>query len=150
LEVEGEPAPEGAARHWLTSFYPVTMPDGQTTMAGAVVMEITAWKRAEAELKEASRRKDEFLAMLGHELRNPLAPIRNAVHILKLIAPATDMFKQARDMIDRQTAHMARLIDDLLDVSRVRRGKVLLQQEHTDLTPIVRQTAEDFRQLVEK
>src|SRR5262249_45308841 len=98
---------------------------------------------------EADRRKDEFLAMLAHELRNPLAPIRNAVEVLKLVGPADAPLAQARDMIDRQAAHMARLVDDLLDVSRITRGKVLLRKERPDLVPLVRVAAEDHRILLE-
>jgi CheY-like chemotaxis protein len=100
-------------------------------------------------LREADRRKDEFLAMLAHELRNPLAPIRNAVAVLRQIGPISPPLQQARDMIDRQVAHMARLVDDLLDVSRISRGKILLRKEPLDLAPLVRATAEDHRSLLE-
>jgi CheY-like chemotaxis protein/two-component sensor histidine kinase len=87
--------------------------------------------------------------MLAHELRNPLAPIRNAVEVLKLIGPQDPTLAQARDMIDRQAAHMARLVDDLLDVSRITRGKALLRKEPLDLVPLVRVAAEDHRTLLE-
>jgi signal transduction histidine kinase len=98
-----------------------------------------------AELKEADRRKDEFLAMLAHELRNPLAPVRNAVEILRLSGPVNDAIESAREILARQVAHMARLIDDLLDVARIARGKVRLRTERCDLAELVRQTAEDYR-----
>src|SRR5262249_46493056 len=95
------------------------------------------------------RRKDEFLAVLAHELRNPLAPIRNAVQVMKLIgAPGPDWL-QERDVIDRQAAHLSRLVDDLLDVSRISRGKVLLRAERLDLVPLVRAAVEDHRPLLE-
>jgi signal transduction histidine kinase len=96
-------------------------------------------------LKEADQRKDEFLAMLAHELRNPLAPIRNAVEILRLAGPADTVVAKAREIISRQVSHMARLVDDLLDVARIARGKVQLRTEHCDLGLVVRQTAEDYR-----
>ncbi len=104
-------------------------------------------------VREHDRRKDQFLAMLGHELRNPLAPIRNAVEILRReheLPAAAAQGAQARDMIDRQVAHMTRLIDDLLDVSRIANGKIRLRQERCDLTAIVLSTVEDFRPVIEQ
>jgi signal transduction histidine kinase len=101
------------------------------------------------DIQEGDRRKDEFLAMLAHELRNPLAPIRNAVQVLRLIGLKEPPVLQARDMIDRQVTHMARLIDDLLDMSRLSRGKILLRKERVDLVQLVRATAEDYRSLLE-
>lgn len=98
-----------------------------------------------SELKEADRRKDEFLAMLAHELRNPLAPVRNAVEILRLSGPVNEAIESAREILSRQVAHMARLIDDLLDVARIARGKVRLRTERCDLADLVRQTSEDYR-----
>ncbi|QDU28758.1 Autoinducer 2 sensor kinase/phosphatase LuxQ [Anatilimnocola aggregata] len=106
-------------------------------------------------VREHDRRKDHFLAMLGHELRNPLAPIRNAVEILRCSAQVpgttTDTGSiQAREMIERQVAHMTRLIDDLLDVSRIASGKIQLRRERCDLTKIVKDTLEDYRSVVEQ
>jgi PAS domain S-box-containing protein len=100
-------------------------------------------------LREADRRKDEFLAMLAHELRNPLAPIRNSVEVLRRIGPAEPRLLQVGEMIDRQVAHMARLVDDLLDVSRVSRGKILLRAERLDLVPLVAAVLADLRGLFE-
>jgi signal transduction histidine kinase/DNA-binding response OmpR family regulator len=100
-------------------------------------------------IQEADRRKNDFLAMLAHELRNPLAPIRNAVQILRLIGMHNMDLQQARDMIDRQVTHMARLIDDLLDMSRLSRGKILLRKEQLDLVQLVRDTVEDYRSMLE-
>jgi signal transduction histidine kinase/DNA-binding response OmpR family regulator len=100
-------------------------------------------------IQEGDRRKNEFLAMLAHELRNPLAPIRNAVQVLRLIGLKEPNVIQARDMIDRQVTHMARLIDDLLDMSRLSRGKILLKKERADLVQVVRATVEDYRSLLE-
>jgi signal transduction histidine kinase/DNA-binding response OmpR family regulator len=100
-------------------------------------------------IQEGDRRKDEFLAMLAHELRNPLAPIRNAVQVLRLVGVQEPPVVQARDMIDRQVTHMARLIDDLLDMSRLSRGKILLRKERVDLLQLVRATVEDYRSILE-
>lgn len=106
-------------------------------------------KMAEEALREADRRKDHFLAMLAHELRNPLAPIRTAVYLLRKLGPREPALDRIRDIIDRQVTHMARLIDDLLDVSRIGRGKIDLRRERCDLVQIVRQTAEDYRASLE-
>lgn len=96
-------------------------------------------------LQEADQRKDDFLAMLAHELRNPLAPVRNAVEILRLSDSTDPMIAQAREIVSRQISHMTRLVDDLLDVARIARGKVQLRLESCDLAAVVRQTAEDYR-----
>ena len=81
------------------------------------------------EVQEADRRKNEFLSMLAHELRNPLAPIRNGIHILRTVDTDEPQVREVRDMIDRQVQHLVRLVDDLLDLSRITRGKVRLQIE---------------------
>jgi signal transduction histidine kinase len=94
--------------------------------------------------EEADRRKDEFLGMLAHELRNPLGPILNAAHLLRRIAPKEPQLEELGDIIDRQVKHMTRLIDDLLDATRLAHGKILLRKERCDLAKIVRQTAEDY------
>jgi PAS domain S-box-containing protein len=112
-------------------------------------LDVTERRAAEEALKKADRSKDEFLAMLAHELRNPLAPIRNAVQVLKLTGPADAHRAQAQEMIDRQVGHMARLVDDLLDVSRITRGKILLRKEDLDLGLLVRAAVEDHRPLLE-
>jgi signal transduction histidine kinase len=104
-------------------------------------------QQAEA-LKEADLRKDEFLAMLAHELRNPLAPVRNAVEILRYSGTSAALVEKASEIISRQVAHMARLVDDLLDMARIARGKVALHIDRCDLAKIVRQTAEDYRPML--
>ena len=114
-----------------------------------VVQDVTSRKQNEEKLLEADRRKDEFLAMLAHELRNPLAPIRNAVEVMRRIGPEEPRLRETREMIDRQVAHMAHLVDDLLDVSRISRGKILLRTEPLDLTALVGATVEDHRSLLE-
>jgi signal transduction histidine kinase len=110
--------------------------------------EVAERRRFEQELQEGDRRKDEFLAMLSHELRNPLAAISNVAHVMKT-SPAIDpQLRWARDVLGRQTAHLTRLIDDLLDVSRITRGKVTLRREPLDLKSIVAGAVETTRTLV--
>ena len=93
-------------------------------------------------VQEADRRKNEFLAMLAHELRNPLAPIRNAVHIMQGDDVTQPTMNWARDVIGRQADHMARLIDDLLDVSRIVQGKVVVKPEKLSLASLVERSVE--------
>jgi signal transduction histidine kinase len=114
----------------------------------ALQREIAERKRFEQELQEADRRKDEFLAMLSHELRNPLAAISNVAHVMKA-SPAIDpQLRWARDVLGRQTGHLTRLIDDLLDVSRITRGKVTLRREPLELKSIVASAIETTRTLI--
>ncbi|MBZ5713251.1 hybrid sensor histidine kinase/response regulator [Nannocystis pusilla] len=102
--------------------------------------------RALAEaLREADRRKDEFLAMLSHELRNPLAPIKNSLYILSHVQPGSDQARRAEHVIERQVEHMTRLIDDLLDVTRISRSKIQLQRTTVEMNELVRRTVEDHR-----
>jgi signal transduction histidine kinase len=111
----------------------------------------TAAEQVAAALREADKRKDEFLATLAHELRNPLAPLRNALHIMTLTdASLPPAVRQTRDVMERQLGHMVRLIDDLLDLSRVSRGKIALKREQTDLAAAVRAAVETSRPLIEK
>jgi signal transduction histidine kinase/DNA-binding response OmpR family regulator len=98
-------------------------------------------------IQEADQRKDEFLGMLAHELRNPLGPMRNAVEILGLLGPMEPTVEHAREVMDRQVKHMARLVDDLLDATRIARGKILLRRERCDLRRIVEQTVSDYTNL---
>ena len=113
------------------------------------VVDITERKRAEQALADASRRKDEFLAMLAHELRNPLAPIRNALHLLRLQESGSGETDWARDMIERNVGQLVRLVDDLLDVSRIDRGKIRLEVEPLELAAVVGQAVEIARPLID-
>jgi PAS domain S-box-containing protein len=106
--------------------------------------------RLYGEVVEAARRKDQFLAMLAHELRNPLAPVRNALHILRLRAGDPAVVEEMQQMMSRQLGHLGRLIDDLLDVTRINRGKVKLRRERLDLARLARQAADDRRRLLEE
>jgi PAS domain S-box-containing protein len=105
--------------------------------------------RAEGALREADRRKDEFLATLAHELRNPLAPIRNALHLLRLTGGSGPAADRIHEMMERQVGHMVRLVDDLLEVSRITRGKIELRKERVELAAVVRNAVETSRPLVE-
>jgi PAS domain S-box-containing protein len=111
--------------------------------------DVTGRKRAERALVEADRHKDEFLAMLAHELRNPLAPIRNAAHVIGRLELAEPRIKWAQETIDRQVAHLARLVDDLLDVSRIARGKIMLKQETIEFAALAEQVMQAARPLAE-
>src|SRR5262249_6759821 len=108
-------------------------------------------RRHAESLKEADRRKDEFLAILAHELRNPLAPILNAVTVLRLLGSQEPAILQARDIVERQARQLARLVDDLLDVTRISQGRLELRKERLELTPVVTQAVQtsqpsiDFR-----
>jgi signal transduction histidine kinase/ActR/RegA family two-component response regulator len=102
------------------------------------------------ELREEDRKKDDFLATLAHELRNPLAPIRNATEFLRLTGSSDPDAANARDIIDRQVRQMTRLVDDLLDISRVTRGKVALQRERLSLGLVLTNAVESSRPLIEQ
>src|SRR6185295_14696152 len=103
-----------------------------------------------AELVEADRRKTEFLAMLAHELRNPLAPIHNAIEILQRSGGDEQAVTLATDVLERQAAHMVHLVDQLLDVSRISRGRIDLRKEPIDLAALVRQAVESARPSCER
>ncbi len=104
--------------------------------------QLEAQKQVEAALRETSQRKDEFLAMLAHELRNPLAPIATSLEIMRRAEPAELEVRNARDVIARQVLHLTRLVDDLLDVSRITRGQINVVLEPVDLREVVRQAVE--------
>jgi PAS domain S-box-containing protein len=121
---------------------PVRDAAGRVIGASKVARDISAQKRAEAAVVEADRRKDEFLAVLAHELRNPLAPLQNAVEIVRSSLDRPEVVAEFTTMMDRQIGHMKRLIDDLLDVSRITRGKLVLQRARIDLADVVRAALE--------
>ncbi|HEX5472986.1 MAG TPA: ATP-binding protein, partial [Lacipirellulaceae bacterium] len=102
----------------------------------------TALQQVANELSESARRKDQFLAMLAHELRNPLAPIRNGLQLLRLSTGDTEIVEPALEMMERQVNQIVRLVDDLLDVSRISRGKIELRKERVELASIVRDAVE--------
>ena len=114
----------------------------------AIVIDITERKARELDLREADQRKDEFLAMLAHELRNPLAPIRYAARVLGKLDVDEPRVQWARDVIERQVAHLARLVDELLDISRIARGKINLKTARVELSELVRQACEAAQPLM--
>lgn len=115
-----------------------------------ILRDITERKRMEESLKDADRRKDEFLAMLSHELRNPLAPILNAVHLIRQEGDESEELQTARSVIERQVRHLKRLVDDLLEVSRITTGKVRLQTGRVALNEVVERAVERIRPIVEQ
>ncbi len=129
---------------------PVRDSTGRVIGASKIARDITARVKAEEALREADRRKDEFLATLAHELRNPLAPIRSSVQVLRRLGPPDPQLEWARDVIDRQAEQMARLVDDLLEVSRISRGKVVLRKERVDAAAVITRAVETARPLIEE
>jgi PAS domain S-box-containing protein len=142
-------ASDGSYRWFLARAVPMRGNDGLTERWTGTVTDIHDQKRAAEELKEADRRKDEFLATLAHELRNPLAPIRNAAQFLRIKGSGDPDVQNARTIIDRQVRHMVRLVDDLLDVSRISLGKIHLQKEQVSLANVLSIALEAVRPLVE-
>ena len=142
------PRPDGSILHLSTSSAPIRTAAG---VMGAVVVfsDMTARVRAEQELRDADRLKNEFLAVLSHELRNPLTPIRNSLHILKRAASGSEQAKRAEEVLGRQTDQLVRLVDDLLDITRVSRNKIQLKREHLDFGDVVGRAVEDHRSLFE-
>jgi PAS domain S-box-containing protein len=109
-----------------------------------------ALRESERELRDADTRKNEFLAMLSHELRNPLAPIKNSLFILQHVRGDSEQLQHAEAVIERQVAHLTSLVDDLLDVTRVTRGKIRLEKQQVNLDELVGRTVEDHRDLFAK
>ncbi len=138
------------------SYAPEKSADGNIVGFVAAIADISertemeeALRKSEEKLKEADQRKDEFLAMLSHELRNPLAPITNAVHLLQREQITSPTFQQATAIIQRQTARLARLVDDLLEVSRITTGRIQLQMKRVALGDVVDRAVETIRPLIE-
>ena len=143
-EVSSYPAGRKTA---LVTITPVQGEGGANTHLVGVIHDVTDRQRAEEieRLREIDRRKDEFLAVLSHELRNPLMPIRLGVHVLERAEPGSEPARRAIATIDRQVTHLARLVDDLLDLARVRRGQIELHRERLELGGVIRETVEDER-----
>jgi PAS domain S-box-containing protein len=141
---------DGRYRWFLSRLAPVMGDDGRVARLVGAAMDITSLKEAERSLREADRRKTEFLGMLSHELRNPLAPIRHSIYLLERSDSASDRARRARAVIARQSEHLTRLVDDLLDVTRISRGKIELRCVPVDLSEVVRRTAEDLRSVLDE
>jgi PAS domain S-box-containing protein len=142
-------SPTGEGGFYEYIFTPVFGPDGRVDVVAGSTRDITGRKRTEEALRTADQKKDEFLATLAHELRNPLAPVRNAANLLRIDdSPASVAW--ASGMIGRQVDHLTRLIDDLLDISRVRLNKFELRREPLELADVVRGAAEAARSAIEE
>jgi PAS domain S-box-containing protein len=141
--------PDGSIRWVRDRAFPVGDAAGQFYRLVGIIDDFTERKYAEDALKEANRRKDEFLATLAHELRNPLAPIRNAVELMRRAQGDAGLLEKARSIIERQVVQMVRLVDDLLDISRITKGKLQLRQERVELAAVVRSAIEAVRPLID-
>ncbi len=157
---EAEKTGSGGADRWMmrrdgTRFWASGTTSALRDLAGTLVgytkvmRDLTIQKAAEDALRDADQKKDEFLALLAHELRNPLAPIRTALAIQQQQAADAEALSRAREMMARQIANMVRLIDDLLDVSRITKGKVELRREKVQLAAVVGAAVEISRPLIE-
>lgn len=142
-------AADGRFRPFLTRVNPLRNDQGSTLYWFGTNTDISEIKRMEDALRDADRRKDEFLATLAHELRNPLAPIRNSLEILKMPHVGAAVVQQTRAMMARQVDHLVRLVDDLLDVSRVMRGKIDLRREPVELATLVARAVETVKPLID-
>jgi PAS domain S-box-containing protein len=123
--------------------------DGQVTGASKIARDITERKQSEMMLRAADRRKDEFLALLAHELRNPLAPLRHGLQVLRLAGGDAGIVTDVRTMMDRQLEHMVRLIDDLLDISRIGQNKIELKRARVPLAAVINSAVETARPVIE-
>ncbi|PWT84866.1 MAG: hypothetical protein C5B57_04050 [Blastocatellia bacterium] len=158
VEISGETlAHVGVERHWVASYYPVRNPNHEIVGLGIFVSEVTERKKAEialreqaAALVETARQKDEFIAMLSHELRNPLAPVRSALELLRRFGPQNAIAASTFDVMERQIKHMVRLLDDLLDVSRITSGRIRLNMQVIDMRQIVGEGIESARSVIDR
>ncbi|HUQ75660.1 MAG TPA: PAS domain S-box protein [Burkholderiales bacterium] len=128
---------------------PVRDATGTVVGASKTARDITARKATEKALEDANRYKDEFLAMLAHELRNPLAPISNALQLMRVVDPSSGQAMQARAIMERQLTHLVRLVDDLMEVSRITRGKIELRKEPVLLSTVMLSAVETARPAIE-
>ncbi len=141
---------DGVFRPFLTRVNPVKDDLGRVKHWFGSNTEITERVQMEAALREADRRKDEFLAMLAHELRNPLSSVSNAVQLLRMPKVSAEQAAWSTAVIERQVKHLARLIDDLLDVSRITRGKVELRKEIIDASTIINASVDSIRPSIDQ
>ncbi|MFZ1687073.1 MAG: PAS domain S-box protein [Flavobacteriales bacterium] len=141
---------DGQFRWFLSRSVPVRAANGELIRWFGTNTDITEQKKAEEELESSSRHKDHFLATLAHELRNPLAPIKNGLQLMELAPDDPGVMETTRAMMTRQLDHMVRLVDDLMDLSRISRGKIELLREQTSLSGIVATAIESCKPLIER
>lgn len=149
--IQFQHTPQSPVTHRILDFLYQPLVEADGSVSGIFVQgeDVTERKGAERDLHEADRRKDEFLAMLAHELRNPLAPISAAAHLLQANGQDEEKVRQASEIISRQVSHMTSLVDDLLDVSRVSRGQVRLDRKPIAVETLLREATEQVRPLIE-
>jgi PAS domain S-box-containing protein len=135
----------GETRTFLSTKFPLRDDQGEVYAVCGISTDVTEETRRHEQLIDLDRRKDQFLSMLAHELRNPLAPIANAVQLIRLQDGLAPRVAWAGEVIDRQARHLTRMVDDLLDIARFNTGRVQLRREVVDLVRLARQTAEDLR-----
>jgi PAS domain S-box-containing protein len=140
---------DSGMREIAAHYIPDVGPDGQVRGCFALVEDISGRKRAERALREVDRRKDDFLAMLAHELRNPLTPIRNVAHILARGQADAVTIRRSAELLERQASQLTHLVDDLLDVARITRGRIVLRRERLNLATVVNTTLEAVKPLLE-
>jgi PAS domain S-box-containing protein len=136
-------------RYGEVTLVPISSPSGEVTHILGSVKDVTARKQAEEALREADRRKDEFLVMLAHELRNPLAPIMNVAHILSRDHVEAEAVRRNSELLRRQASQLSRLVDDLLDVARITRGMIELKNERLAMDRILERAIESVQPLVD-
>ena len=150
-DVEFRTIPREGTLRWINARgIVIGFREGRPYKLSGIATDITDRKRVEEERKEADRRKDEFIATLAHELRNPLAPIRNVISLLQLQGSLDPTVSHARDIIGRQIDHLTRLIDDLLDVSRITSDKLELRKERVSLSEVVALAVESSHPFIDQ
>jgi len=142
--------PDGTVRWVWNRGFPIKDESGRVVRLAGIAEDITERKRAEQALRDADRRKDEFLAMLGHELRNPLAPIRSSLEMMRHSIQKSGDWEQDYEVVDTQIQHLTRLVDDLLDVSRINHGKIELRKERVELSPLLERVVKTILPQIEE
>ena len=140
---------DGSVLYVQNDVEPLYDTHGQIYGCVSVVVDLTERKLAETGLRNADRRKDEFLATLSHELRNPLAPIRSAIEVIRLARGDQELIERARATMERQLLHLVRITDDLLDVARITQDKVQLRRERIDLRAVLQSAIEATRPIID-
>jgi PAS domain S-box-containing protein len=140
---------DGAVIYVQNDIEPLYDRDGQIYGCVSVCVDVTERKLAEGEMRDSARKKDEFLATLSHELRNPLAPIRTAIEVMRLAREDQDIVENARITVERQLHHLVRITDDLLDVSRITQDKLQLRRERVDVRSAIDSAVEATRPLID-
>ena len=140
---------DGSVLYVQNDVEPLYDTHGQIYGCVSVCVDLTDRKLAEIGLRDADRRKDEFLATLSHELRNPLAPIRSAIEVIRLARGDDELIEKARATMERQMAQLVRITDDLLDVARITQNKILLQRERIDLRAVLQSAIEATRPMID-